>query len=215
MRSQSNKTRERRWRLIASFTAVALILGCLALGGRTLSADGGNNGGGPMTPGGGDAIGSLPFTSGPPEGQIVVPKPSIVFEGQSLEAIQSLVVDAWGDGYAQLTELGETGGVRVELQGRVTVLLNRSRLHETQVTFGLDVSQGFSGGMAILSKEPHVLKTQLLPATGDLALPLGVLSASSLLDTGGLTLHSVSTTQKHHKLQIAGSGGTLRLVVNE
>lgn len=191
----------------------ALALGCLALAPTLLRA--GDNGG-PLSVGGGDAIGSLPFVPTPPEG-LVAPgmptAPSIVLEGPSLAAINELVVDAWGDGWAELAHT--QAGVRVELQGRVQLLVDRNRLGESEVTVALDVSQGFSGGLGVLTLNSQVVSHQFLPQFGDLVLPLGMLSESGFLDEGVLTLHSFSTTRKHHGLDMTGSGGLLRLSSHE
>ena len=195
---------------MAPLAATLAIFGCLALGTRMLTAVGG----GPSAFGGGDAIGSLPFSGPlPPEAVASEAKPSIVLEGPSYEAIHALVLDAYGDGYVEVFDLSELGGgVRVEFQGHVTVVLDRTALGTLGVTAGLDVSQGFSGGMAILTKNQHLLRTQGLPVQGDLALPLQTLAASGVLDSGQLALHSISLTQHHHLLGMSCSGGTLRLV---
>jgi hypothetical protein len=210
MKLQSNMTRECLPRLLSSTTVPAAVFVCLAMGARTLIA--GDNG--EMTPGGGDAIGSLPFTSPPPPEHIIgEQRPSIVLEAPTLAAIQTLVVDAWGTGYAEFTNLGEAG-VRVELQGEVSLVLDRNQLHNSPVIFGLDVTQGFSGGLAVITQNQQVLRTQELPVEGDLDLPLGMLSDTGALDSGGLELHSISLTKRHHKLDLSTSGGTLRLVAH-
>lgn len=191
--------------------AIAIAL-CLGLG-RELTAAGGGD---PMMPGGGDAIGSLPFSTPltPPSGFASEPaKPSIVFEGPSVAAIQSVVIDAVGTGYAELFHSTE-GGVRVELQGKVSVLLDRNRLASSGVKYALDVSQGFSGGLLLLTGGARS-SSQWLPAQGDLALPLVELAASGLLDEDVLRLHSISPTGKHHMLEMACSGGTLRLLTRD
>lgn len=190
---------------------LGLLLGAsfLAIGTMNLAADGG-----PCLPGGGDAIGSLPkHLPSPPDGlQSPVP-PSIVFEGPSLEAIESLIVDAFGEGYAEVFEPDAQGTVRVELQGRVSAVLDRTRLDTLDVVVHLDVSQGFSSGIAILSQGPRISGVQTLPATGDLHLPLAHLAHSGVLDVGPVLLHSVSTQVTHHFLQMSASGGTVRLSV--
>ncbi len=210
MRSPNNNNDGRLARLIAASTVAVAVFGCLALGVRTLIADGG-----PTAPGGGDAIGSLPFGYVPPQGLVAGPRPSIVFEAPTFAAIQALVIDAWGEGYAEFTDLGPEGGVRVELQGQVSVILDRNLVGVLPVHFGLDVSQGFAGGLGILTQNQHVLQTQQLPAVGDLELPLGMLAASGLLDQSALTLHSINAARQRHRLEMSGSGGTLRLVSHE
>lgn len=193
-------------RLGIAAIAIALCLGV----GRDLTAAGGGD---PMMPGGGDAIGSLPYSTplSPPSGFASEPvKPSIVFEGPSVAAIQAVVVDAVGTGYAELFQLPE-GGVRVELQGKVSVLLDRNRLAGSGVKYALDVSQGFSGGLLILTGGARS-SSQWLPAQGDLALPLVELAASGLLDEDVLRMHSISVAGKHHMLEMACSGGILRLL---
>ena len=189
-----------------------LVGGCfLALGVQNLSADGG-----PCVPGGGDAIGSLPkIVPLPPDGLQAPRPPSIVLEGPSLEAIEDLVVDAFGDGYAEVFEPDSQGNVRVELQGRVTVVLDRIRLDTLGVDVRLDVSQGFSGGIGILSQGPRFSGIQTLPAAGDLFLPLQNLAHSGVLDVGPVTLHSISLQLKHHILEMSASGGTLRLCTRD
>lgn len=165
-----------------------------------------------MAPGGGDAIGSLPFAGQPPGGALAQQAmPSIVLEGPDLAAIQALVIDAWGDGYAELFNLGIGGWVRVELQGSVSLVLDRNQLASSPVRYGLDVSQGFSGGLGVLTQNQHILRTQILPATGDLSLPLPLLASSGVIDQGALTMHSFNALQRHHRLEISGSGGTVRL----
>jgi hypothetical protein len=206
-----NKNREGLSRLLSSMTATVAVLGCLALGARTLTA---GDGSGPMAAGGGDAIGSLPFQASPPPESLAGSRPSIVFEGPSLAAIKAVVVDAWGEGYAEISALPE-GGVRVELQGSVGVHLDRHLLHGTAVSFGLDVSQGFSSGLAVLTQGNQVIRTQALPEAGDLDLPLAMLCDSGVLDEGGLTLHSFSLLKRHHGLDLSSEGGLLRLVSHE
>jgi len=199
--------RSRTRRLLAP---LGLLVGAcfLAIGAMDLSADGG-----PCLPGGGDAIGSLPkHFPAPPDGLHSQP-PSIVLEGPSLEAIESLVVDAFGEGYAEVFEPDAQGRVRVELQGRVTAVLDRIRLDTTGVVVRLDVSQGFSSGLAILSQGTRISGTQTLPATGDLALPVANLAHAGVLDVGPVLLHSVSVQHAHHYLQMSSSGGTVRLSV--
>ena len=211
MRLLNNNTHGRLPRPFATLTMAVAILSCLALGVRNLVADGGGT-----APGGGDAIGSLPFGAlPPPEGLLGSQRPSIVFEAPNLALIQALVIDAWGDGYAEFTDLGTEHGVRVELQGQVSVLLDRNLVGVLPVQFGLDVSQGFAGGFAFLSQNQHVLQAQQLPAVGDLRLPLEMLSASAVLDHGALTLHSINSSRQHHWLDMTGSGGTLRLVSHQ
>ena len=99
MKFLPNKNREGLSRLLSSLTVAAAVLGCLALGSRTLIA---GDGSGPMAAGGGDAIGSLPFHAPqpPPESFTGQTSPSIVLQGPSLAAIKAVVVDAWGEGYA-------------------------------------------------------------------------------------------------------------------
>ncbi len=210
MRLPNNNPHGRLPRLFASLTVAVAIFGCLALGVRSLIADGG----GPAAPGG-DAIGSLPFGYvPPPEGFVGGQRPSIVLEAPNLAAIQALVIDAWGAGYAEFTDLG-TEGVRVELQGQVSLLLDRNLVGVLPVHFGLDVSQGFAGGLGILTQNQHVLQTQQLPAVGDLNLPLEMLSSAGVLDHGELKLHSINAARQHHWLEMSGSGGTLRLVSHQ
>ena len=182
----------------------------LVAGARSLFADGG----GTLPSGGGDAIGSLPMTfGGGPEGASSQRPPSIVLEGPSLAAIDLLVVDAYGQGgYAEVFAPDAMGRVRVELQGSITAVLDRNRLNTLGVTVGLDVSQGFSGGIGILSKGSRLTATQQLPMLGDLSIPLASLSSSGLLDSGALTLHSISLQQQHHILEMSGSGNAVRLV---
>jgi len=210
MKPNTSKPRERLPRLLALLAASAAVCGCLALGARTLMAgDGGEE---PSAFGGGDAIGSLPCTSPPgPESMTAGSVPSIVLEGPSLATIQSLVLDAYGDGYAEVFDLGEDG-VRVELQGDVTVVLDRNSLDTEGFRAGLDVSQGFSGGLGLLLQNQRLLRSQILPAVGDLEVPLQALAGSGVLDTNILTLQSISVQQKHHELSLACSGGTLRMV---
>ncbi len=203
MRFQPTKTREKlpsRLALLAPLALCAAVFACLALGARTLLAGGG-----------GDAIGSLPCAPlPPPESMLGEPKPSIVLEGPSLAAVKALVIDAYGDGYFQVLNLPE-GGVRVEVQGRVTVVLDRNGLGVLGVSTGLDVSQGFSSGLGVLIQNQRPVRTQILPAQGDLDLPLQALAASGALDSGILTLRSVSLTHQHHQLEMSCSGGTVRL----
>ncbi|HUR28753.1 MAG TPA: hypothetical protein VM509_11245 [Planctomycetota bacterium] len=208
MKFKSPKNSEGTPRLLAVMAASAVLCACFALSARTLiAAEGGTMFGG----GGGDAIGSLPFTV-PPEGLTApISSPSIVLEGQSLARIQSVVLDAYGEGFAQAFDLGENG-VRVELQGRVTLVLDRNAISLAGVTAALDVSQSFSSGLGIVSVNQRILRTQLLPAEGDLELPLKSLSESGALDTGVMNFHSVSVTQLHHRLDLSCSGGTMRLV---
>jgi hypothetical protein len=184
----------------------------LAVAVRSSSADGG----GPFLPGGGDAIGSLPkqFLPGGPEGGgqgLQAQKPSIVLEGPDLESIETLVVDAFGQGHAEVFAPDALGRVRVELQGRVTVVLDRARLHTLGVSVRLDVSQGFSSGLGIFSQGSRTSGIQALPAQGDLSLPLVQLEQAGVLDAGPVVLHSVSLQSTHHILEMSGSGGTLRL----
>lgn len=194
---------------LSALALAAAAIGCLALApGRLTAADGF-----PMSTGGGDAIGSLPFTVPPPEYLLTPPRPSIVLEAPSLAAIESVVLDAWGDGYAEFLE-GEAG-VRIELQGRVQLLLDRQRLEAGVVRLAFDVSQGFSSGLGVLSKGPQVLGTQLLPAEGDLALPLEGLLAGGLLDESMLNLHCYSLGRRHHELELSASGNTVRLSSHE
>ena len=214
MRLLPNKTRERLPHLMATLAFGAAVLGCLALGARTLLAGGGDP---PLEFGGGDAIGSLPFSAPPPEYLVGGPSPSIVLEGPSLAAINALVIDAYangssGDAWVEVIDMGEDSGVRVEIQGHVTVVLDRNAIGAFGISTGLDVSQGFSGGLGILTQNNRPVRTQILPAEGDLALPLVTLANSGALDTGILTFHSVSVEQHHHLLQMSCSGGTLRLV---
>ena len=208
MKNETTKPQHSRSRVGKALLATAAVLACLAIGPRDLRA---GDGGG-LHPGGGDAIGSLPYILElPPEGLTGPTMPSISLEGPSLSAVLSVVVDAWGDGYAQLSSLGNEPGVRVELQGSVSLLLDRNRLPTSGVRIGLDVSQGFSGGLGVVMQKGRVLRTQILPETGDLELPLDTLAASGALDTFGLSFHSYSTSMHHHVLDMVGSGGTIRL----
>jgi hypothetical protein len=209
MKLFSKTSPERPKRTLATLAMTAAVFGCLALGARTLVA----GGGGGMSVGGGDAIGSLPFSGPtPPENLTGLQMPSVVFEAPSLAAVKAIVLDAYGDGYAEISDLPGDGGVRVELQGHVTVVLDRNTFEASGVRAALDVSQGFSGGIAIFSQNQRLIRTQLLPAHGDLALPLGQLASSGVLDAGILTVHSVSIGQAHHRLDLSTSGGTLRVV---
>jgi hypothetical protein len=208
MKSNTSKNSERTPRFLALAAASAVLCGCFALSARTLiAADGGS-----MFGGGGDAIGSLPFNMEPPEGFTAPPNsPSIVLEGPSISTIASVVLDAYGEGYAQAFDLGE-GRVRVELQGRVTLVLDRNGFALAGVTAALDVSQGFSSGLGVVAVNQRILRTQILPGEGDLELPLQQLAESGALDHGVMSFHSFSVTQAHHQLDLGCSGGTIRLV---
>lgn len=209
MNPNTSKKRKGMPRLLAILAAGAVLCGCFALSARTLIA---SDGGSMFGSGGGDAIGSLPFAAGSPEGVAApVSAPSIVLEGPTLAAIQAVVVDAYGEGYAQAF-YSEEGRVRLELQGRVTLIVDRNIIGVSGVTVGLDVSQGFSSGLGILSLNQRILRTQVLPAAGDLEVPVKLLSESGVLDNGVMTLNSISVAQMHHRLDLSGSGGTIRMV---
>lgn len=206
MRLQDNDQRRGLPRFLSAMTAAGALAGFLALGVPSLHARAAC----PTPNGGGDAIGSLPFQNLNPEslgGGLV---PSIVLEGPTLDAIRNVVVDATGEGYAELFDNGAEG-VRVELQGRVTLIVDRNLLHDSGVTFGLDVTQNFQCGIAVITQFNHPLRTVNLPAAGDFGIPLEMLSNSGALDTGGLAVHSFNPAKKHHVLDLSGSGGTLRL----
>ncbi|MEO6709605.1 MAG: hypothetical protein ABI054_02980 [Planctomycetota bacterium] len=210
MRLSPRNTRAGLSRPSAGLALAAAVFACLSLGARTLTAGDGP----PMSAGGGDAIGSLPFHYGaPPELPVYGTSPSISFEGPNLQTIQAQIVDAYGEGYCELFTL-PSGGVRVEIQGKATLVLDRSLLGTHGVSTGLDVTQGFSGGMAIITQSPRPVRTQLLPVAGDLCLPLANLSATGALDLGPMNVHSVSLTGAHHSFDLSTSGGTLRLVTH-
>ena len=190
--------------MLATVAAFAAVLGCLSLGARTLLADE------PLNLGGGDAIGSLPHSYLiPPLSVASGQQPSIVLEAPTLEAIQAVVIDVRGTGFVEVVDAGD--GVRVELQGTLTAILDRNLLEPLGVRVSLDVSQGFSGGLGVISQNQHVLRTQILPSAGDLALPLAELTGSGLLDPGSLILNSFSVDKHHHALDMSCSGGTIRL----
>ena len=75
----------------------------------------------------------------------------------------------------------------------------------------LMLARGLSGGLGVISQNQHVLRTQILPSAGDLALPLAELTGSGLLDPGSLILNSFSVDKHHHALDMSCSGGTIRL----
>ncbi|HTF91159.1 MAG TPA: hypothetical protein VK843_22275 [Planctomycetota bacterium] len=210
MKLSPRNTRAGLSRVSAGLALAAAVFACLSMGARTLIA--GDDP--PMSAGGGDAIGSLPFHHGaPPELPIHGMSPSISFEGPSLQVIQEQIVDAYGAGYCELFNL-PSGAVRVEIQGPVTLVLDRNLLGSHGVTTGLDVTQGFSAGMAIITQAPRPVRTQLLPGQGDFCLPLANLSATGALDSGPMNVHSVSLTGLHHNFDMSCSGGTLRLVTH-
>jgi hypothetical protein len=159
--------------------------------------------------GGGDAIGSLPLVPQVPAGgssSSQYAPPSFTLEG-SLPHILALVVDAQGTGHAELEALG-FNNVRIQFYGSVTLTLDRTLVSQLPVRTGLDLGTDFGGGVAVFSMNHHRLATQVLPPHY-LAIPLKNLDQAGVFDQGQLSVHSISPTHKHHRLEMWAAANTL------
>lgn len=208
-----NDPRRSAWSALLPALALGLVLTVAA---RTLLA-----GEGPLALGGtgGDTVGSLPMMSGPggsqsepdaPISQVGPERPAFALTGLESEVLAA-IVDAFPtgpDGRFARIDLPD-GRVRYEFHGRMSVLLNRSRMLLGTVRAQTVVGSTFLGGVAQVSVGGVPRATEAL-AIGIKDLRLQTLDNMGVL-VQSLRWHAVSLQNAHRVLVIKSAGNQIRI----
>ena len=142
----------------------------------------------PMRGGGGDGSGQAPGFQGA-DSSTLCHGPVLVLVGR-VDDLRGLVADAYGAGYVVVEPL-TPDTQRWIFHGQPTVVFDRDGLARGRVEIGVRLHRRFGPGVATMAWGAHgeaQTAPQCLPAQGDLAFPVGVLTASGVLDDRAASL---------------------------
>lgn len=201
--------------------AVTLLAG-LGFFASTLIAAGGSGDLSPSGSGaGGDTVGTLPLMSNPPPppSPLMAPggssstaptgpqTPILTLQGPLTE-LQSMIVDAYGDGGVYVAFLGN-GIARMEFYGHDTVLLDRTAYANSFVKAQISIGSSFQNALARISVNGVIRQTHVLHE-GTIDTRLRQMSQTGLIDVG-VVWHAESVNHLHSVLEFKGTGNLIKI----